>query len=111
MANPNMFPPFWRDPKNLDKLWHFIGGGLIYLFCIGFLNLFTRIGFLPVWMADPIWREVLSLSTVFAAGIIKELWDMVKALHPSKFDLLDIAATWLGGIVTFGVYVLMRLAN
>lgn len=99
MSNPNMFPPFWR--KFTDKVLHFAAGFVIYIFAWGMLNR---------WLLGSPWAIVWALAVVGIIGFLKEVYDMVQSLNPSRFEWLDIAATQAGGIfAAIAIPILQRL--
>ena len=69
-----------------DKKLHFLAG-------LGFSILFG------------IWAPLYGLLAAIAAGIAKEIYDY---LDYEKCDFFDMLATWLGGIVGFGVMIILH---
>jgi hypothetical protein len=103
MANPNLFPPFWR--KFTDKVLHFCFGGAIYFF-FGF-GLYRFV----LWLASlQHFPQVLGLIFVVIGAFGKEFYDMTKTRTSAAFDWWDILATICGGVAALiGFAILQRI--
>lgn len=66
-----------------DKILHFLAGGWI-----GMLPVFIHLKY--AWL--------LSLPLAFLIGVLKEVYDLI--VRKTGFDLRDVIATSLGGIVS-----------
>ena len=78
-------------PIETDKVYHIAAGGFSGLWGVGAAKSMQ-------WSDEN--AALFGIGTAFASGIGKEIWDVSTG---NQFDVNDISATVLGGVITSGI--------